>query len=124
MGEVDQGAFLVFAGHVVDNGDHIVVAGPGGEVRLEGTSEELQAGKDLLRVLDGRTPVSSLPGSPAMARADQEFLSRAASDVGAIMDWGRAWHWFHEISSNPPYVWPAHDPLTAYDMPRLAVNAD
>jgi hypothetical protein len=124
VSELDQQAFPVFAGRAVDNGDYIVVTGPTGELRIEGIPEELRAIQDLLRAMDGQTSMNSLLNSSGMAPADQAALLRAAGDIGAILDWGRAWHWFHKMSSNPPSVQSADDPMTAYDMPRLALNED
>ena len=121
---MDRSAFLTFVGHVTDDGEHMLVTGLNGEVRLRGTPDELQAVRDLLRAMDGYAAAGSLVGGGATMQSQQEALLTALEDVGAVLNRGRAWSWFHAISSNPSTVPICRDPMTAYDLPRLALGGD
>ena len=89
------------------------MSGAGGEVRFEGSPGELQGVQDVIRGLDGFTPLGSLLKSDGEKRAQQESVLAALGEVGALLDRARAWHWFHELSSNPPAVPMRNDPLAA-----------
>lgn len=119
---MDRGAYLSFVGHVADEGDHILVVGPTGEVRLEGTPGELQAARDLISGLDGFTPLGSLVHGDGEVQVALDAFLGALGEVGALLDQARAWFWFHELSSNPPIAPVAPDPMAAYDMPRLSIS--
>ena len=121
---MDRDVCLSFVGYAADKGDCILVAGPGGEVRFEGSPGELQVVQDVIRGLDGFTPLGSLLKSGGEKRAQQESVLAALGEIGALLDRARAWHWFHELSSNPPAAPMRNDPLAAYDLPRLTASGD
>jgi nitroreductase len=122
--DVDLDVCLSFVGYAADKGDCILVAGPGGEVRFEGSSGELQGVQDVIRGLDGFTPLRSLLKGDGEKLAQQESVLAALDEVGALLDRACAWHWFHELSSNPAAVPMRNDPLAAYDLPRLTASGD
>ena len=51
-----------FVGTMSDKGDHILVVGLRGEVRIEGDPDELRSAQRLIRRLDGFTSLESLVG--------------------------------------------------------------
>lgn len=123
-GEMDPGAYLAFVGHLVDKADHLLVAGWAGEVRIEGNPGELDAVQNLILGLDGFTALGSLVYGDSKVQAQHENVLDALRKVGALLDLGYGWHWYHELSSNPPPVPIRHDPMAAYSLPRLAVDGN
>jgi len=122
--EVDLSAYLTFLGHIADNEDHLLVVGPAGEVRIEGNRAELRAVRNLILGLDGFTALGSLIDDDSEVQTQHEDVLDALSKVGALLDQARGWHWYHEVSSNPPPVPLGHDPMGAYSLPRLAVTGN
>lgn len=118
--EPDPSACLSFIGSLTLTQDHILVAGPNGEFRIDGNRDDLAAAHDLIRGLDGHTPLGSLVPDDARRRAEFGTLLGSLGQIGALLDLGEAWRLFHELSSNPPFLPVAHDPMTANELPRLA----
>jgi hypothetical protein len=121
---MNRDAHLTFMGHIAAGEGHLLITGPTGEVRIEGEPGELLAVRDLLRQLTGLVPLGSLIGESGELHAEQEAVLDALERTGSLLDRGRAWYWFHELSANPPAVPVPHDPMTAYSMPRLAVSGN
>jgi hypothetical protein len=117
-----SGAHLSLVGYLVVKEDHILIIGPAGEVRIDGSFDELRMVQDFIRRMDGFTPLSSLISGDGQEKEQQEALLTALSRVGALLDRAEAWRWFHELSSNPPVVPTVDDPMAAYSLPRLAVS--
>jgi hypothetical protein len=113
---------LYFIGHIAVKEDHILVVGPAGEVRIEGSSAELHAVQNLIDRLDGCVQLGSLMPGDTKAQRQQEAVLAALNKVGALLDYADAWCWYHELSSNPPIAPPRLDPMTAYSLPRLDVH--
>jgi hypothetical protein len=117
--DTDDDAYLSLTGQVRSEAGSIVIAGPAGEVRVEGHLDELGVAHTLISDLNGSTPVRSLLSEDDQTQRQQRAILAAMHKVGALLDLAQAWRWFHELSSNPSAVPLAHDPMAAYDLPRL-----
>lgn len=121
MDQLDRETFLTFVGHLSDEDDCLVITGRTGRVALLGTAEELRDVRAFLRAMDGFAPLSELPKGSEPFLSQRKALLSALNNIGAILDLARGWSWFHDLSSNPPTVPMIHDPMAAYDMPRMAI---
>ncbi|MFC4034423.1 nitroreductase family protein [Streptomyces polygonati] len=114
-------AFPTFVGNLTDNVDHLLIRGSGGEVRIDGTRDEIE---QILSLVRGLTqPAADGSGPADLPNPAQELLT-ALEKIGAVVGGRDSWLRFHASSSSPLRLPPGHDPFQAYDMPRMAVPGE
>lgn len=113
-------ASVKLIGNVEDDGKTITIRGRIGSVSIKGSSDELASVRHTIEVLRGGSQPSQAGYDNTTATKGGSLLS-ALEEIEAVVDLSRAWAWFQRITSIPDTIPLGHDPMTAYDMPRLTV---
>lgn len=99
----------------------ITVSAPRGVLRVEGTEQELDELSRLLAQLDGRVPLQL--DALDLSRDEIDSVLDGLLRIDGLIDLEQAWRFFHSASSNPGRFPPAHDPMSAYSLPRWNLDA-
>jgi SagB-type dehydrogenase family enzyme len=114
-------AFPTFVGVLTDNDNHVLIRGSGGEVRVDGTRDEIE---QILSLVRGLTQPAAGESAPTDIPNPTQDLLTALEQIGAVTGGRDGWLRFHASSSSPLRLPPNHDPFLAYDMPRMAVTGE